>query len=242
MELTKLRDWLINGCATADIPLSSSQTEELLQFAKFVLEVNQTMNLTRITSPEDFAIKHFVDCLLISKVGVDFGLPGIDIGSGAGFPGIVIASYFKPKSITLLDSLEKRTKFLQCVVDDLHLDSVEVLHARAEDAGRDQVYREKFAWATARAVAPLTVLLEYCSPFIAIGGHLVAMKGSNVDEEIAEAQVALKRLKLEIVETKRYELPFDMGERTIVAFRKRSKLSKEYPRKAGIPTKKPLKS
>lgn len=240
MDKEKLRTTLIRGCSLLKIEINSHQVEQLLKFADLIEEANQQMNLTRITSEEDFAVKHLVDCLALQITGLDFTGRGIDVGSGAGFPGIVIASCLTRDPIILLDSLEKRVKFLQNVADELNLDHVTCIHGRAEDAARDPDYREKFQWVTARAVAPLPVLLEYCAPFIEVGGYFVAMKGSNVESELEEAANAIKLLNLSIVDQREFELPFDMGGRSIIIFKKESAISEKYPRKAGIPSKKPL--
>jgi len=240
MDINQLRTTLIRGCALADIDIHSHMVEQLLKYAQLIETANQQMNLTSITSVEEFAIKHFVDCLLLQKIGFDFHSPGIDIGTGAGFPGIVIAACFSNAPITLLDSLEKRIKFLLQVKEELQLENVRCVHARAETLAHDRQYREKFNWAVARAVAPLPVLLEYCTPYVKVNGHFIAMKGSNAEAEIAAAERASEILNIRIEEKYHFKLPFEMGERTIVKFRKISSTPPQYPRKAGVPAKKPL--
>ena len=240
MDREKLRTTLIRGCALLEIKINSHQVEQLLKFADLIAETNQHMNLTRITSEAEFAVKHFVDCLALQKIGFDFKGSGIDVGTGAGFPGVVIASCLTSDPVVLLDSLEKRVKFLQKVTAELKLEHVKCIHSRAEDAAREPQYRETFQWATARAVAPLPVLLEYCAPFIEVGGCFIAMKGSNIEAELEDAANAIKVLNLTVEDQYRFDLPFEMGARTIIKFRKESAISEQYPRKAGIPTKKPL--
>lgn len=144
--------------------------------------------------------------------------------------------------MTLLDSLEKRVNFLLQVKDKLNLTNVECVHARAEDLARDKNYREKFTWATARAVAPLPVLLEYCAAFVEVGGYFLAMKGNQnrADDEISDAKNAIKVLGLELISVYKFELPLNMGERTIIKLKKKSPISRGFPRKAGIPSRKPL--
>lgn len=222
------------------IEINSHQVEQLLKFAKLVEAGNRQMNLTRITSEAEFAVKHFVDCLAVQKTGFTFKGKGIDVGSGAGFPGVVIASCFTSDPVVLVDSMEKRVRFLREVSEALQLRHVSCVHGRAEDLARDSHYREQFQWAAARAVAPLPVLLEYCVPFLSVGGHFIAFKGSGFPDELKAAVNAIKLLNLSIVDQHRLQLPFEMGERWIVNFRKEAATPSQYPRKAGIPRRKPL--
>ncbi len=240
MDKVKLHDMLVEGCALLDISISPNQIEKLLLFASMIEETNQKMNLTRIISEQDFAIKHFVDCLALQKIDFSFNGAGIDVGSGAGFPGIVVASCLTNDKIVLLDSLEKRVKFLKQVTKQLDLQHVTCLHGRAEDLAHEKEYRSQFQWVVARAVAPLPVLLEYCVPFVEVGGSFIAMKGSNVAEELKAAENAVNTLNVTVQDEYEFELPFNMGSRTIIRFIKKSQISKEYPRKAGIPSRKPL--
>jgi len=240
MDRDLLKEWLIKGCEQAEISLTEIQLTRLLDYADLVLETNKIMNLTRITSMEEFAIKHFVDCLLLAKVGINFNSRGIDIGTGAGFPGVVLACYYSEAEITLLDSLAKRINFLKLVKDKLGLARVSCLHHRAEDLARDSEHRETYDWVTARAVAALPTLIEYCSPFVKLNGHFVAMKAGDIQAELSESKFAMKELGLELISVAHFSLPFEMGERSILVFHKKSHVSAEYPRKAGIPNKKPL--
>lgn len=240
MANKELREWIIRGSAVANIETNFHQLEQMLHFADLISEVNQTMNLTRITSAQDFAIKHFVDCLFLSKVEYDFKGAGIDVGTGAGFPGIVLASVITNSPIVLLDSLEKRIKFLERVKTELALSHVHCIHGRAEDWGHQRDYREQFDWGVSRAVAGLPILLEYCVPFIKNDGYFFAMKGSNVERELNESSNAIKLLGVELIETFLFELPFEMGQRAILKFKKKSSISTKYPRKAGVPSRKPL--
>ncbi len=242
MDIQVIKEIITKECAVLDIYITAEQVDLMMHFAKLVFEANKRMNLTRITSNEEFAVKHLIDCLLLSKVGCDFKGSGIDVGSGAGFPGVVIAGCITTSPVTLLDSLEKRVNFLLQVKDKLSLTNVECVHARAEDLARDKNYREKFTWATARAVAPLPVLLEYCAAFVEVGGYFLAMKGNQnrADDEISDAKNAIKVLGLELISVYKFELPLNMGERTIIKMKKKIPISKGFPRKAGIPSKKPL--
>lgn len=177
---------------------------------------------------------------LLAKIGFDFNGSGIDVGSGAGFPGIVIAGCITDSPVTLLDSLEKRVNFLLQVKDKLNLTNIQCVHSRAEDLARDKTYRESFMWVTARAVAPLPVLLEYCAPFVKVGGYFLAMKGNRADDEISNAKNAIRVLGLELNSVHKFELPLSMGERSIIKFKKKIPISEGFPRKAGIASKKPL--
>lgn len=240
MDRDLLKEWLVKGCTIAEIELESWQLAKLLDYADLVLETNKTMNLTRITSMEEFAIKHFVDCLLLAKVPVEFQSKGIDIGTGAGFPGVVLACYYPESEISLLDSLAKRVNFLKNVKQQLGLNKVSCIHQRAEDLAQDPEHREAYQWVTARAVASLPVLIEYCSPFVQVNGHFIAMKGGDVSEELEESSFAMQQLGLELVSVEQFSLPFSMGDRSIIIYHKKSHVPAQYPRKAGIPNKKPL--
>lgn len=240
MDRENLRTHLIRGCALMCIEINSHQVEQLLKFAKLVEAGNRQMNLTRITSEAEFAVKHFVDCLAVQKTGFTFKGKGIDVGSGAGFPGVVIASCFTSDPVVLVDSMEKRVRFLREVCETLQLNHVSSIHGRAEELARDPQYREAFQWATARAVAPLPVLLEYCTPFLSVGGYFIAFKGSSFPEELKTAANAVKLLNLSVIQRELLQLPFDMGECWIVRFRKEAETPDQYPRKAGVPAKRPL--
>ncbi len=240
MDITTLKETLVRECEGVGIELDEIQIDRLVEFARLVLETNQYMNLTGIIEAEEFAIKHLIDCLLLSKTGFPFRGSGIDVGTGPGFPGIVIACGISDAPILLLDSLEKRVNFLLQVKEKLALSNLSCVHGRAEDLAQDKQYRQKFNWVTARAVAPLSILLEYCTPFIKIGGEFLAMKGSQGEEEIEESRKAIKILGLKLMQVHHYQLPKNMGDRTIIQFKKESPTPREYPRKAGIPSKKPL--
>ncbi|MFY9436751.1 MAG: 16S rRNA (guanine(527)-N(7))-methyltransferase RsmG [Limnochordia bacterium] len=240
MDRESLRSHLIEACSLMAIEIRTDQVEQLLRFAAMVEAGNQRMNLTRIESEKEFAVKHLVDCLAVQKTNFGFSGRGIDVGSGAGFPGVVIASCLTTDPVVLVDSLEKRVGFLREVSKALQLSHVECVHSRAEDLARNPSYRERFQWATARAVAPLPALLEYCVPFLAVGGHFIAFKGSSFPEELKAAGNAVKLLNASLIQQYHFQLPFDMGERWLAVFRKEAATSAKYPRKAGIPNKKPL--
>jgi len=240
MDRDNLRAHLVECCTLMGIEINEQQVEKLLRFAALVDAGNRQMNLTRITSEAEFAVKHLVDCLAVRNTGFAFKGTGVDVGSGAGFPGIVIASCLTKDPVVLIDSVDKRVRFLREVREALKLEHVQCVHGRAEDLAWDPQYREQFQWATARAVAPLPVLLEYCIPFLSVGGHFIAFKGSSFPEELKQAHNAITQLNVSVVRQDHLQLPFAMGERWIAIFRKEAATSEKYPRKAGIPSKKPL--
>lgn len=222
-----------------NLELSEKQYEQFIKYMRLVQEWNEKINLTAITEPKEVIIKHFIDSLSIwgeikdnSKI--------IDVGTGAGFPGIPLKIYNNTLNVTLLDSLNKRTVFLKEVIEKLNLKNIEVIHGRAEDYAKIDKYRENYDYAISRAVAPLNILLEYLSPYVKIGGNVIAMKGSNAEEEIKNSNNALKVLKCKIIESSKINLPENAGERYIILIEKKEKTPKMYPRNAGIPKKKPL--
>ncbi len=209
------------------------------QFEKYrelLKDWNSRINLTAITDDKEIEIKHFQDSLTILPYLKEGTLA--DIGTGAGFPGLPVAIARPDMSVTLVDSLDKRVKFLQCVVDTLELKNVKCVHARAEDFGRDQEFREKFDYVTARAVASMPVLLEYCLPLLKNKGQFIAMKGANADEE--KFDTALKTLGGKLIKTDKFILPETDMQRCIFVVEKSGIMSSKYPRKAGLPSKKPL--
>lgn len=206
-------------------------------YADELAEWNGKMNLTAITEPEDIVIKHFVDCLFLLKYAdIAESARIIDVGTGAGFPGIPLLIARKDLHLTLMDSLNKRLIFLEDVLDKCAL-SAELIHSRAEDLGRDELYREKYDVATARAVAPMNVLSEYCLPFVKIGGFFIALKGSN--DETESAAGAVKELGGEIIKNVSYKLPSG-DKRSIIIVKKISQTPTKYPRKSKKITSKPL--
>ena len=211
-----------------------------LEFYKdFLIKENEKYNLTSITGEEEVYLKHFRDSLLIldyfefhadSKV--------VDIGTGAGFPGLVLAIALPHVKFTLVDSLRKRTNFLQMLADSLSLKNVEIIHARAEDLASKPGYRESFDFGVSRAVSQLSVLLEYVIPFLKKDGKLFAYKSSKADEEVSGAENALKVLSSEV--TANYRTELSGMERVIIEITKKEVTKKKYPRQAGKPTKNPL--
>lgn len=218
------------------VRLTGEQLEQLDIYARLLVEWNEKMNLTAITEPEEIETKHFLDSLLLSKHIGEGSV--IDVGTGAGFPGMVLKIARPELEICLLDGLEKRLSFLDAVSREIGL-KCRLLHARAEDAGHDEALRGKFDAATARAVAPLNVLSEYCLPFVREGGIFAAMKGSAADEELTTAEAAIRELGGEAGERYPYLLS-DGSEREITIISKASATPEKYPRRAPVIKKKPL--
>lgn len=216
------------------------QSEQFFEYMNLLIEWNEKMNLTAITAPKDIILKHFVDSITILNE-IEDGSKIIDVGTGAGFPGIPLSIMNPTLKITLVDSLNKRLIFLQEVVNKLNLKNVEIIHARAEEIGQNKKYREKFDISTSRAVANLSTLSEYLIPLVKIGGKTISMKAGDAQEEINEAKKAIKILGGEIEKIDEFNLPeSDIG-RTVVIIDKTETTPNKYPRKAGTPSKEPIK-
>lgn len=199
------------------------------KYAEMLVETNKHLNLTAITEPDEIVIKHFADSLSVFKfVDIPQNASIIDVGTGAGFPGVVLLIARPDLKLTLLDSLNKRLVFLENVLKELDLNA-KTVHLRAEEGGRDSLYREKYDFSVARAVASLPVLSEYCLPFVKVGGEFVALKASSADEEIEQSENAVKLLGGEITEKNTFEL-FGRGERNIIRIKKISQTPTKYPR------------
>ena len=235
------RDILTDLFSEAGISLSEKQVDLFLCYAALLEEWNQKMNLTAITAFEEVVQKHFIDSVypfVLSEVNPAQTL--LDMGSGAGFPGIPLKILFPELKITLADALNKRITFLKEVVSRLELPNIEVIHTRAEDLGKNSQFRDQFDIVTARAVAPLNILAEYCLPFVRIGGVFLAYKSEKVEEELKTAQNALKTLGAEEEKPYYYNLPGTETGRSLLVYRKTGITPLSYPRKAGTITKKPL--
>lgn len=221
------------------LELNDAQVEKLLKYKDILKEWNEKINLTAIEEDKDIIIKHFIDSLSIAQHLENKKIKMIDIGTGAGFPGVPVKVAYPNIDITLLDSLDKRLKFLNEVIKMLDIEGIRTIHGRAEDYGINPEYREKYDIAVARAVANLPVLLEYCLPFVKTGGRFIAMKGSNL-EEVGASKKALDILGGEIEQVKELVLPFSDIKRNIVIVRKLRQTPTRYPRKAGKPAKEPI--
>ena len=219
--------------------LSDLQAEQFVKYYELLVEWNEKMNLTAITDESEIISKHFVDSLTILKY-IKNNDKVIDVGTGAGFPGIPLAIFKNNTKFTLLDSINKRINFLNEVKEKIELDNVENLHGRAEDFGQNKSYREQYDVAASRAVAPMHVLLEYLLPFIKVGGMCICMKGPNVSEEIKDIENVAKKLGAQLVETENLKLLNGEIERNIIILKKIKNTDKKYPRKAGTPSKQPL--
>lgn len=234
----ELKELFIGGIKEYGIQLDTMQLELFFKYKELLLEWNKKINLTAIEDDRDIIIKHFIDSLSIVPYLKDCKSL-IDIGTGAGFPGIPVKIIQEDIDVVLLDSLEKRVSFLNTIISEMKLADIKAIHARAEDFGKESKNREYFDVATARAVANLPVLLEYSMPFVKIGGIFIAMKGSSI-EEIDNSKKALKILGAEIETVKQFSLPFDEIKRNIIIIRKLRQTPTKYPRKAGKPLKEPL--
>lgn len=239
MDFDEFKAELIIQAKKIDVILDEEQIQKFYKYMELLLEWNEKINLTAIVEPRDVILKHFVDSLTICKE-LQKNKTLADIGTGAGFPGIPVKILRPDLDITLIDSLNKRVNFLTMVIEALKLEKIIALHGRIEDFGKNKKYREKFDYVTSRAVANLSTLSEYMIPLVKIGGKCICMKGSNIDEELKNAEKAIKTLggKIEKVDT--FLLPdTDMG-RNIILIKKEKATPNKYPRKAGTPAKEPI--
>lgn len=232
---------LEDGCQAFGVTLTDKQIEQFEKYYELLVEWNKVMNLTGITEFDEVMQKHFVDSMAAAKYAEMEKVNSlIDVGTGAGFPGIPLKIVYPHIQVTLLDSLNKRIKFLEEVVDNLGLTGIETVHGRAEDAAKKAEYREQFDLSVSRAVANLASLTEYCLPFVKVGGKFVSYKSVSVDEEITQSKKAVYVLGGEIGKVEKFNLPESDMERALVIVEKKRSTPKKYPRKAGMPTKEPL--
>ncbi len=224
------------------IVLNDKQIQQFEQYYNILVEWNKVMNLTAITEYEEVVEKHFLDSLtIVDAINMEKIDTLIDVGTGAGFPGIPLKIAFPHLKVTLLDSLNKRIKFLNEVIDLLELDDIKTIHGRAEDYAKQAEYREQYDICVSRAVANLATLSEYCLPYVKVDGLFVPYKSGEIDEELKSSEKAVSILGGKVEEVVKFQLPgTDIG-RSFVKIHKIKETKKKYPRKAGMPTKEPLK-
>lgn len=223
-----------------DIVLSDTQLKQFEKYYELMIDWNEKINLTGITEPDEVCIKHYADSISLSKYYSLSSQKVIDIGTGAGFPGIPLKILYPDLNITLLDSLNKRINFLNIVIDELGLTNVECIHGRAEDFAHNKKYREKYDLCVSRAVANLSTLSEYCIPFVKIGGSFISYKADFNDDEKNSSLNAIKLLGGSISSIETFSLSEYDYLRTFVIINKDKACSMKYPRKAGVPSKMPL--
>ena len=236
-DLTLLKQ----ACEEYKISLTSEQEQQFIQYYELLIEWNKVMNLTGITEFEEVLVKHFADSLSIAK-GLDMEKihTCIDVGTGAGFPGIPLKIAFPHLKVTLLDSLNKRLNFLNEVISRLGLEEIETVHGRAEDGARRAEHREQYDLSVSRAVSRLASLCELCMPYVKEGGYFISYKSGKAQEELTEASKAIFVLGGKLDKTEAFQLFGTDMERTLVVVEKKKKTPKQYPRKAGTPAKEPI--
>ncbi|MGT2887797.1 16S rRNA (guanine(527)-N(7))-methyltransferase RsmG [Streptococcus didelphis] len=225
----------------AGFELNQVQKQQFDIYFKTLVEWNKKMNLTAITEENDVYLKHFYDSIapILQSYIPNQDIHILDIGAGAGFPSIPMKIIYPQLEVTIIDSLNKRILFLEHLAEELHLDKVHFYHGRAEDFGQDKSFRSQFDIVTARAVARMQILSELTIPFLKIGGKLIALKAQAVDQELSDAEKALKLLFSQVIENHHYTLPND-DSRYITIVEKKKETPRKYPRKAGLPAKSPL--
>lgn len=235
--MTFNKELFLENLNNIGVSVSDDKTEALDKFAQMLIEKNKVMNLTRILDEDGIAVKHFADSLSILKVDIPDNSKVMDLGCGAGFPGVPLLIAKPDINLTLLDSTAKKLGFVAESIEALGL-KAEVLHARAEEAGQDEGYREQYDFVLSRAVASLNVLCEYCLPFVKTGGKFVAMKSALAEEEIKQAYTSIKTLGGKI--TEKIDFNLTDGERTLIVIEKVNSTPAKYPRQSGKIKSKPL--
>lgn len=234
-------EFIKNHIEKLDIEISEVQCNQFLKYYEMLVEKNKVMNLTGITEFEEVVDKHFVDSLsLVKSIKLNGNESLIDVGTGAGFPGIPIKIMFPNLHITLIDSLNKRLLFLNEVITQLKLSEIELVHGRAEDLGKNLKYREKYDLCVSRAVANISTLSEYCIPFIKLNGYFISYKADGCVDEINAGKKSINLLGGEIEKIVDFNLPDTEIKRKIINIKKKKNTPKGYPRKPGLPSKEPI--
>ena len=239
MDIKEFSDLMIDYGKEINIVFTEEQLQKFYQYMNLLIEWNEKINLTAIVEPKEIILKHFIDSLTIIKY-IEPNKSAIDIGTGAGFPGIPVKIMREDLDITLLDSLNKRIHFLNEVIQKLELKNITAIHARIEEFAKNKQYREAFDVATSRAVANLTTLSEYMLPMVDLKGMAICMKGSEINEEISKSKNSIKLLGGKIDKIEEFTLPKSDNGRNLILIKKERQTPGKYPRKPGIPSKEPL--
>lgn len=243
-----MKEYLKENSSKAGILLSEEMLRKFEVFYDLLIEANKLFNLTAITEMHEVVLKHFLDSIMIEKYFLENQIKEndsayskvIDVGTGAGFPGIPMAIMYSDIEFVLIDSLKKRLKFIETVLEKANIKNVSLVHGRAEDLGQNIKYREKFDLCVSRAVASLPVLLELCTPFVRLGGKFISYKSELLKEELVQSKKALSLLHCNLERQFEYTIPDCDLYRVLAIFSKEKKLEKKYPRQAGKPKRNPL--
>lgn len=236
-NLTNFRKQLLQ----LGISMTEKMEHQLIHYYEMLVEWNKVMNLTAITAFDEVLEKHFLDSISLAKYfDLQKKIQLIDVGTGAGFPGVPLKIFYPELNILLVDSLNKRINFLNEVISQLNFENIKAVHGRAEELARDKEYRNRFDLCVSRAVANLASLSEYCLPFVKIGGVFAAYKSIDIESEVEQSRKAVHILGGEIIDVKKFQLPDTEYSRSIVMIENKKQTSKKYPRRAGIPGKQPL--
>lgn len=236
-----MEQFLIDYAKKLHINLNDIKCKQLIQYYKLLIEWNEKINLTSITDYKDVVVKHFIDSLsIVNSIDMNAEYSLIDIGTGAGFPGIPLKIVFPMLDVVLVDSLDKRVKFLNIVIKELGLKNIKAVHARAEEFGHSN-YRETFDICVTRAVANLAVISEYCLPLVSVGGYFVAYKSADIKDEIFDSEIAIEELGGAIEDVDIFTLPDTDIERSLIRIYKDFETPDKYPRRNGVPLKKPIR-
>ena len=240
MKLEEFKIKMNKYAINLGIELSENQIDKFYKYMNLLLEWNEKINLTAIVDKDEIILKHFIDSITISKY-IPSGTKIIDIGTGAGFPGIPLNIIRDDVDIVLLDSLQKRINFLDIVIKELDLKKIDTVHSRVEELAKNKKYREKYDIATSRAVANLSTLSEYMIPLVKVGGQAICMKGALIEEELEDSKKAIRVLGGKVDEVCKFNLPDTDIKRNIVIIDKISNTPIKYPRKPGTPSKEPIR-